>query len=47
MADLALPPNFAFEPPLWPGLRRAAGALREFAPAAHSACRRPAAQRER
>lgn len=39
-------PNYAFEPPDWPRLWRAAGALREFSAAARSDCRFAAAQRE-
>ena len=40
-------PNIAFEPTGWRYLRRAAGALEEFAPAARSNCRCAAAQRGR
>jgi hypothetical protein len=40
-------PNNVFEPPGLPDLWRAAGALREFAPAARSDCRIAAAQRGR
>jgi hypothetical protein len=41
------PPNNAFEPSVRPPFWRAAGALREFAPAARSDRRRAAAQRGR
>jgi len=46
-AALSATSNNAFEPSDWRQLWRAAGALREFAPAARSYRRLAAAQRER